>query len=134
MGTEADTRILPLFFKNDSIIPKGSKQDQIRPYEVCNAVAQVIGSVSVDGAQQIRNLWRIYIKSNEARIKLLTEGLTIRQKFLQLYDKNPYTTRNTEDGNPTVRITVADIPLSFDNESIAEHLKTEFKARISNLN
>ena len=130
MGTEADTRILPLFFKNDSIIPKGSKQDQIRPYEVCNAVAQVIGSVSVDGAQQIRNLWRIYIKSNEARIKLLTEGLTIRQKFLQLYDKNPYTTRNTEDGNPTVRITVADIPLSFDNESIAEHLKTEFNVEL----
>ena len=48
---------------SEEYVSKESKQGQIRPYDACNAAAQVIGPVNVDGAQQVKYGWRIYIKS-----------------------------------------------------------------------
>ena len=125
-----NTHVLPVFFKNDSVLPNRNEQNFMRPYEVCNAAAQVVGSDNIDGAQQIKNLWRLYVKSDDARMKLLTESLSLRNKHVQLLDRNPYSPRQTDDNLPVVRVTVADIPLSFDNQCIAEHLQTEYNLEL----
>ena len=42
MELEADNNVLPFFFKNDYVIPNKQSGQYIRPYEVCNAAANVI--------------------------------------------------------------------------------------------
>ena len=51
--------------KND--VEKGSKIG----YEMCRAVSNIVGVHEVDGVQQVRSLFRIYLKSKEARVRIL---------------------------------------------------------------
>ena len=123
---ENNNKVLPVFFKNDTVITHGATDQYMRPYEVCNAAALIVGTQAIEGAQQIKNLWRLYTTSEDARCQLLTQGISLRNKYIQLLDKNPYITRNNANDAQNVKITVSDIPLSFDNQCILEHLKTEY--------
>ncbi|VDI55888.1 Hypothetical predicted protein [Mytilus galloprovincialis] len=41
------------------------------------------------GLQRVRGLWRIYFDSEIDRESLLTSGITIRNKYIQVYSRNP---------------------------------------------
>ena len=67
-------------------------------------------------------MWRIYLKTIESRIKLLAESITIGSHLVPIHANNPFTTRNSDPNKSTVKITVKDIPLSFNNIDIKNML------------
>ena len=82
--------------------------------EICLAAEKVIL-----GAQEIRGLWRVYPLTRTARNKLLIENLTLRQKTVQVYDKNPFIVRGgSGEEVPVTKVWISDIPISVDGKDI----------------
>ena len=94
-----------------------------KPLELCRAAAAKVGPVKVDAAQPVRGIWRIYVKSREARVSLLSKNISIRGQNILLYDKNPQVTHANSPDEKMERITIKDIPLSVDNSVIENFLK-----------
>ncbi len=119
---------MPVFFKHNQLFPTRSHETKwLKPYEVCYEAGKVIGRQHIEGAQKIKNLWRIYLKSETPRPNLLTKGLAIRNTKIQLFEKNPYVNNAHDPKNQdTTNVTIKDIPLSYDNDVIELHLKTEY--------
>ena len=105
-------RVLPVFFKNSDLL---EREDEVSVYEVCLAAERVSGDSTIDGAQRIRNLWRIYPLDQKARQKLLIKGLALRSQQIDLIDANPYL--HTRD-KPTTKVFISDVPLSVANSDI----------------
>ena len=63
----------PVFLKSRDIPTLESGEPAIT--EVCAAAERVAGPGSIDGAQNISGLWRIYPMTKEARNTLLIQGL-----------------------------------------------------------
>ena len=93
-------------------------------YELCQAVARVIGNTNVDGVQQVRSLYRIYVKSKEARVKLLVRtSVAVLGKVIPLYDSNPYLTGSTKFNQHREKVTLKDIPMAVSNDDVMKSLK-----------
>ena len=92
--------------------------------EICRACEDVAGYKSMDGAQRIGGLWRLYPANREARVQLLLEGISLRRVHVTLLDTNPFLIMgNNGQEIPTTRVTVSDIPLSYNNADIEAALK-----------
>ena len=90
-------RIQPVYFRNKEIIPGYVRKELLlTSWEVCESVANSIGPDNVEGAMVIRGIWRIYTASADARVKLLTTGLTLRHKSVTLLDEIS-TSKNMKD-------------------------------------
>ena len=86
---------------------------------ICWACEDVAGYKSMDGAQRIGGLWRLYPANREARVQLLLEGISLRRVHVTLLDTNPFLiVGNNGQEIPTIRVTVSDIPLSYNNADI----------------
>ena len=94
----------------------------IKVSELCLAAENVSGYNTIDGAQLIGALWRIYPKSSEARANLLVNGVTIHNLSITVRDKNPFLVRDTEDGTNTTRLIISDVPMSVANKDLEEAL------------
>ena len=78
--------------------------------EICRACEDVAGYKSMDGAQRIGGLWRLYPANREARVQLLLEGISLRRVHVTLLDTNPFLIMgNNGQEIPTTRVTVSDI-------------------------
>ena len=113
--------VLPVFIRERDIVM--SENQSMKPYEMSKLVADCVTFENIEGCQRIGNLWRIYLLSSEARIKILTDGLTVDNQQVTVHASNPYVTGNSDPSKPTVKITVKDIPLSFNNTEIKEMLQ-----------
>jgi hypothetical protein len=105
---------LPVYFKQSDVIGTG----YLTVYEVCVAAEKEAGTNRIDGAQIIRGLWRVYFSERadtRTRIQLLAKGLTIRNIHVNVYDKNPFMTRNNREAT---RVMIGGIPLSVSNDQI----------------
>ncbi|GFR59269.1 hypothetical protein ElyMa_000051000 [Elysia marginata] len=58
-------------------------------YDICVAASQSVGRNGISGAEKIGALWRIYVNGPEARIDLLSKGLTIRDVHVEISSQNP---------------------------------------------
>ncbi len=120
--------VKPLFFKEEDVFPDPNIK-MLSQWEVVYAAEQMAGQAlrsNIDGAQVIEGLWRIYfIGSDATRVKLLSKGINLRGKHVILLDKNPYVlnAHDPEAQENSVRITIKDIPLSYDNDVIVNFLK-----------
>ena len=65
-------------------------------------------------------IFRFAPKSEEARIKILTDGISVRGKKVFLMDKNP-----RREDNEGIRLMIFDLPFSYDNEAIKRNLEGE---------
>ena len=84
--------------------------------EICAAAERTAGFETVEGAQRIGGLWRLYARDNDARIKLLVSGIILNGHYVQPRDKNPFTVRYaTEEDRKiaTTRLFVRQHPLVF---------------------
>jgi len=72
----------------------------------------------VVGAQQIRGLWRLYLKSFEARVALLIKGVHLKGRHIQMYDTNPFITNSDNPKEMSEKITISELPLSVSNTLI----------------
>lgn len=115
----------PVFFKIYDVNGKNEVDDNVPlPYEIYKAVGAIVGIGNVDIVQSVRSLYRIYVKSKEARANLLTrDKLPVCGHLIQLYDKNPFITRQGQPSDPRERVTIRDLPPSISNEEIERYLK-----------
>lgn len=116
--------IEPVFFRH-SDTGFGARDISIKPYDVCVAVAAIIGNGNIDGAQNVWGIWRIYCTNDRSRAILLTKTLKINGKDIVLFDKNPRVTNNSDPSRAVEKIIVKDIPLSVDNTVIDDYLKDQ---------
>ena len=73
---------------------------------------------------RIGGLWRLYPANREARVQLLMEGISLRRVHVTLLDTNPFLiVGNNGQEIPTTRVTVSDIPLSYNKADIEAALK-----------
>ena len=99
----------PLYMKNSDI--QLSNQARITDYDIMTNITKQIGD-GLHCLQLERNLWRLYLKSKEARNKLLTEGLNLSSITVSLYDTNPYSAGITHPTQKTLKVRVCGLPLS----------------------
>ena len=126
------SHVEPVFFKNSEVPQHNNKW--LNTWEICKAVSAIVDDPNptpnpdnpetslCEGAQRIGNLWRIYLVDAEARVKLLSNGITLRGQQVTLMNKNPFTIPGFENV-PTTRLFIRNIPLSYDNEEIEKKLK-----------
>ena len=115
-----DAPVLPVFIRDRDILY--SERSALSPFKLCKAVASCITVEEIEGCQKIGALWRVYLKTEEARIKTL-EGVTIGNQLVTVHSTNPFVTRNSDPQRSTIKITVKDIPLSYSNDEIKEMLE-----------
>ncbi len=124
METQASS---PIFFKNKDYESQISTLGQIpdlTPYSVCKAVERSVGNGTIDGAQNIRGIWRLYIKTSATRAQLLVNrNLRINDVSVLLYDQNPMTTNQQTPENNREKVTIKDLPLSVSNTGIVKLLE-----------
>ena len=86
-------------------------------------VSRTVGRENVEGAQNIRGSWRIYLLSRKARLELLTKQFIIveGQKF-QLFDKNPTVAGQGSPDELREKIIIRDLPSSLSNQEIERYL------------
>ena len=113
-----------LFLKIDDIVI--SDKDKIHfpnGLDLIYAIEEVCGKGNIEGAQRIGKLYRIYIKNDQARDKLATEGFSFRGRQVNFYTQNPLTVK---DHPGIVKIIIGGVPLSVAN--------SEFEKALSDLN
>ncbi|GFR74412.1 hypothetical protein ElyMa_005754300 [Elysia marginata] len=95
--------------------------DNVDTFDICAAAEKAAGRGSVLGAQRIGAPWRLYPVGREALLKLLVEGVTIKNQKIKLHSQNPFIIRGNNE-TPTTRLTVSDIPISYSNEMLETNL------------
>ena len=71
----------------------------------------------IEGAQKVGGLWKLYVSTPKARATLLSRNLSIQNRTVCMYDKNPFGMRRQNRGQ-TKKITIQDLPLSVENEDV----------------
>lgn len=117
-GDTTETRtITPVFVKVRDL--PCSESSEYTVSELCRACESVSGSGSMEGAQRIGGLWRLYPASMEARMQLLVSGIALQGVQVSLADKNPFVVWGSAGEEiPSTRVVISDIPLSYTNSEI----------------
>ena len=74
----------------------------------------------IKGVQMIGGLWRLYIENQDTRVKLITNGVNMRNANVAVYDTNPFLTNGKEN---SLRLLIKDIPLSAHESLIIDELE-----------
>ena len=118
--------VVPVFFR--------APAERLDGLEVCCAAEKVMGEGSVHGAQPIGKLWRLYVRSSEARVSLMSKGLTVQGVKVDLRSRNPFLMRDGDgNGVPSTKMYIGDVPCSFANEEIEKALNKAGVKRLSAL-
>lgn len=117
----------PVFFKNKEFVDgmrRLGNTTELTPYNVCIAVEKTLGPGTVEGAQFIRGLWRVYLKSHAARIELLIKReLRLRDVKVTLYEKNPFVTDQDNPDELREKVTFKDLPLSVSSDEMLKYMQ-----------
>ena len=124
-----DDRTMPVFIVNNEL-PAFDKKP-FTTAELCAAAEIVCGFNSIDGAQRIGSLWRIYPHKKESRAKLLVQGLTLRGIQVRTKGQNPFLVKQSLNGQhnehsqeiPATKLTIGNVPLSFSDEELLQAVK-----------
>ncbi|GFR93024.1 hypothetical protein ElyMa_006215600, partial [Elysia marginata] len=102
----------PVFVLNRDL-PDDKRLDN---YDMCLAVSKVVGREGVLGAQRIGSLWRIYMRTVQARATLLAKGLGVGGRSVTVFAQNPFVVRGPDGREiPGTKIIVSDVPISLAN-------------------
>ncbi len=67
-------------------------------------------------------MWRVYVNTENAQIKLLTCGIDIGSQHIGLMNETPYSITNS---NRTIKITLFDVMIHISNEYLEQQLKAK---------
>ena len=113
--------VKPLFVKVRDL--PCSDEHNYKVTELCRACEKAAGPQSMDGAQRIGGLWRLYPANMAARTSLLMSGIALRGLQVSLLDTNPFFIKGGDGSEvKTTRVSISDIPLSYANSVIEETL------------
>ena len=103
----------PLFLKK-SMVPN------LTGHDIYQALVNEndIEASQVDGVQPVGGVWRLYFNSTETRVHMNSNGININSLHYDLYSENPFSTGIHDPQKKAIKITVKDVPLSYDNDSI----------------
>ena len=113
----------PPVFLMCSTLPAAEEKDYTVA-EICSAAERVTGFNRIIGGQRIGNLWRVYPRDIDARVALLTRGVTLRGVQVTPKDKNPFIVIDNKGEReiPATRLTIGNLPLSSSNEEISKYV------------
>ena len=122
-GSNRPIGSLPVFIHQRSLPDEEDKPFTV--YEICGSAERTSGFNTMLGAQKLGVLWRLYPKSEDARTKLLIDGLELRGHTIQCLDKNPFIVRtgNGDSEVKTTKLTIGNVPISFNNEDILQTIE-----------
>ena len=104
----------PLFVKHSTFTsPVGG-------LDLCLAVEKVTGKDTVEGVQRMGDLYRIYLKNQDARDTALVNGITHNNCSISLLSHNPFQVR--DQNSNTTKILIGNVPLSVDDSEIERAL------------
>ena len=107
---------------------------EILVHELCTRCEAVCGKDSVEGAQVIKGLWRIFVKTDEARTQLLMAGISMRGHAVTLSDTNPYRQVDTEGRDVvTTRLLISDLPMympDYEVEQMLDKLGVDQRSKV----
>ena len=115
--------ILPVFIKHSDM--GLTMQQQVNTYDICKELFKVVDQETIRTVQRVRGLWRIYLKTEDARMKLMVQGFCWKSRSVRIYDKNPYhaTTTLPDPSIKTVKVIISNLPESVENNEIEAMLK-----------
>lgn len=110
--------VKPVFIKeNDVRGPGANRFGWIEEDEVIDALVELVDLSHLKGVQRIYRAWRIYVDNIPDRVKLLSNGLSMRGRLVQVIPDNP--NRPIYSPETTTRLVVSNVPLSiFDGQLI----------------
>ncbi|GFR65123.1 hypothetical protein ElyMa_000197400 [Elysia marginata] len=93
--------------------------EKITNYKMCLAASKTVGRDCVLGAQQIGALWRLYPSSQQKRVELLTKGIVIEEKLINVASQNPFIIRGGDGVEiPSTKLTISDLPISVASDTV----------------
>ena len=104
-------------------IPVRELPDGIAEFAICTAAFRSSGADTILGVQRIHQIWRLYAKSNVARVTLLAQGIEINVQAIERFSQHPYQGLAADGSEiPRTRLSLKDVPWSFSNDSMEECL------------
>jgi hypothetical protein len=116
-------RVKPIFILTRDL--PFDPEDFVTTREICAKAEDLCGYGTMEGAQRIGGLWRVYPKTQAARMQLLISGIAIRNVHVRFHDENPFLLRdkNSQGGSvETTKLMISNIPISFANNELEEKL------------
>jgi hypothetical protein len=116
--------MLPVFILNNQLPAFDSKY--FSTAEICYAAEKTCGFDTIEGAQRIGGLWRIYPCNDSARQTLLIQGFSVRGVRVDVKDKNPFLVSSPDGAQreiPATKLIINNVPLSFSDEEILRAIK-----------
>ena len=108
-----ESRITACYIVRATITP--DSRQSVDGLEICQACEALTGIGTIDGAQIISGLWRIYPLTMQARRFLEINGINFRGQALSVLDKNPFFSRG--DG-PTAKLVIGNILISVASSAL----------------
>jgi hypothetical protein len=119
------SNLKPVYIKQNDIHPMATRQEnQVQAYEVYMPIARLYSEEAVEMVQQIKSLWRVYVKSVETRANLLKSGVSIKGKIVNVHDENPLLIKNNPDFTQLKKVIINDLPLEVSNEDVESLIKS----------
>ena len=119
-STMSDKKLLkPVYLRNRDI--QTNKKDPITDSALACAVGEVISDIVC--IQRDRDLWRIYVDSIESRKLLVSDGFTLQNISVSVFDTNPFSAGTENPNEEVVRVTIRGIPLSVEDSCITKTLE-----------
>ncbi len=117
----------PAFIKAEDI------DKHISGYDLCKIITGQLGN-QLDTLQPVKNLWRVYMKNDQAKIDLVTQGLGVMGKSVKVYHSNPYIYKHMDDRGEQVRlikVLIKDLYLSVANSEVEFMLIDKFGLKLA---
>ena len=131
------TKNLPLTPRSPAYI-RESDIGQINGYILGQKVIEQIGSRDVKCVQKVKNLWRIYITNDVAKLSLTMQGLNLDGKVIKVYPTNPHRTgalraiaEGADDNIEMVRLVIKDLYTSVSDKDIIHMLTDVYGVQVA---
>ena len=135
---ESPRPLTPAFILTEDIGP-------VDGYQLGKKIGEIIGMNNIISVQETKSLWVLYIKSNESKVKLVSQGLSLDGLSVKVYGVNPFVLRTvltTEmenssmanapiDNREWIRILIKDLRHSVSMHDVEHMLVNVYKIKIT---
>ncbi len=115
--------VTPLFVKHKEL--GLHENEQLTVFQFCKELFKNgVTQDSLEGAQRIRGLWRVYFTTTQSRDQVYANDFVFRGKTVQTYQENPFLdNRDNKDHRQTTKVSIQQLPLSVSNNVVENMLK-----------
>ena len=116
----------PVYLRNRDL--NCDRKQQVTDYALLESVSKCIKDTQC--IQKDRDLWRIYVGSQDSRQILLSQGFEFRNTTVFAFETNPFSAGTSSPSETVIKITVKGVPLSVDDSEITKMLEN-FKVTLT---